>query len=153
MGGTPHLLSPFIPAVGWAAGKIGVAAKLWSGCFVINTPVAVGWQYDPLYVGQSGSQASGLPTVDGEASDWNAGWIIAGLGIVATTVLVRDRREAERNKTKKRRLYFANGQFIEDFADDLLGPSPFVVRGGGCSPRLAQRTNLVESQELRDFPI
>ena len=108
----------FAPAVGWAAGKIGVAAKLLNGCFVVDTPVAVGWSSGTLYVGQVFQPANPEGTTeDGESL--SLGWLLAGVGIAATTVYLRKDDEEKKQRNRRRRtLYFADGHFNEGFADD-----------------------------------
>jgi hypothetical protein len=101
------------------------------GCFVIDTPVAVGWNSEPIYVGQVSQPAS--PDSEDTIS---VAWLLTGLGLVVTAVYVRDRRkedeEAPRKHARSRRLVFAHGKFHEEpeEPDDDHGLLPPFVRGG-----------------------
>ncbi len=122
-----------------ALGK-GIQALAKFGCFVIDTPVAVGWNAEPIYVGQVSQPAS----TDDE-NTISIAWLLTGLGLVVTTVYVRDKLESEERKKKPlRRLIFANGKFhSEDFDDPRTFPP--LARGGrgsrlGRSPMSKPRT-------------
>src|SRR5260370_31418439 len=101
-----------VATVGDVSGIVKVAKS--GGCFVVDTPVAVGWEERPIYVGQA------APSAEGADSDWNAGWFIAGAGIGAVTIVARNGRDRERDERKKRSLHFARDRSFEAIDDDDL---------------------------------
>ena len=143
----------FLPAAGSALGKVGKSLGIW-GCFVVDTPVAVGWNYDPI-----GTVAAAWLKSRQTDGNWNIGWMIAGVGIAATTVYVRTRLEKERDERKKLPALDFARRPVDDLTDDpqdddrTLPPLARGGQGGSGRHRLSLKKHYRPDVLIQDQPL